>query len=160
MSIRVTGMDRAERMLSGVADRAKDMRPALDALASDLRAMVDNAFATNTSPDGTPWAPRVSAYRYADGRPARPRSEARGGRDLLERTGDLRGSVTISVTPTGITQTASSGHAAFQQYGTRHAPARPFLPVDRGGPMRGGAAGAFWGRVADTLGRFIAEGRR
>lgn len=145
-------------MLRGVSQRAADARPVLEALASELRTMVDASFATDTAPDGTPWAPRSQAYRYADGRPARTRTERDPGRGLLESSGGLRSSIGVAVRGLAIVAEATSPHAAFQQFGTRYLPARPFLPLTRGGPMQGGAAGEWFRAIPGRIAAFVARG--
>jgi phage gpG-like protein len=158
VGIQITGAQRAIAMLKGVADRAKDPGPVLAELASEMRAMVDASFATDTAPDGTPWAPRSQAYRFADGRPARTRTERSPGRGLLESSGALRSSISVNVVGTSIVAEASSSHAAFQQFGTRYMPARSFLPLARGGPMTGGAAGAWFAAIPARIATYVARG--
>lgn len=157
MPITVQGADKVDRMLRGAASRAADPRPVLAEIGAELERMVSQSFASQTSPDGTPWTPRATSYRYADGRPARPRTETRPGRPLLSESGETRGSVTLEVTPRGV-GISVGGRAAIHQFGTRHVPARPFVPVTRSGRMASGPAGAWWASVPRRLAAFIADG--
>lgn len=158
MGISVEGGERAGERIGEMAERAANVRPLLETLAAELRAMVDRSFATDSAPDGRPWAPRVQAFRYADGRPARPRTETRPGRGLLEDSGDLRSSISVTVQGGSVVAEAVSGHAAAQQFGTRHMPARPFLPVDRSGPMANGPAGEWFAALPRRVAEYVARG--
>lgn len=158
MEIRAQGAEETGRKLEESSGRAADLRPLLAVLSTELQAMADRAFATNTSPDGTPWAPRAAAVRVSDGRPARARTETRPGRDLLEDTGELRGSISVTVSGDTVSLSASSGHAGFIQYGTRYMPARPVLPVTRSGPMTSGPAGEWMDSLPDRIAAYILDG--
>lgn len=43
--------------LQGLLERAKDMRPVLGEIGSDMQESAIQRFSTTTAPDGTPWAP-------------------------------------------------------------------------------------------------------
>lgn len=155
MSIQAEGLEELRRALGATADRARDPREALEAEARALAALVDGAFAGNRSPDGRGWAPR-KVVAVGRGRRARPRSDARSGRDLLERTGRLRDSIDARVEGDAIVVEASAPYAAYV-----HA-ARPFLPYEAdGSPMTRGPAGEFFeampGRIAAWI---VGEVRR
>ena len=158
MEIEAVGAEETGAKLGDVSERAGDLRPLLTVLGAELRAMTDQAFATNTAPDGTPWAPRAAAVRVADGRPARARTESRPGRDLLEDTGELRASISVTVDAGAVSLVASSGHAGFVQYGTRYMPARPVLPVTSSGPMTSGPGGQWIESLPDRIASYILDG--
>jgi hypothetical protein len=55
-------------------------------VAPQLKAEVEKTFATETSPDGAPWAPdKPATYRL-------------GTRSILDRSGAMRGGITITAT--------------------------------------------------------------
>lgn len=155
MEIEAAGAEEAAERLDEQADRAADLRPLLSVLASELQAMTDAAFATDTGPDGVPWAPRAAAVRVSNGRPARARTETRPGRGLLEDTGELRASISFSVVGGSIVGEASSPHAGYVQRGTRHAPARPFIPS---ADMTTGPAAEWFDSLADRVAEYIMRG--
>lgn len=140
------------------AERAADLRPWLAEAETKLRALIDASFDRDASPDGSPWAPRLTTTRYTDGRPARPLTERRPGRPLLQDTGSNRNSISVSVEGDSVIARAVSDHASYLQFGTRHMPARAFLPVTRTGPMTTGPAGELYRQLAESLAKYIVEG--
>lgn len=155
MNVEVTGIEEAIAEVGGVADRFRDLQPMLDVLRGELEAMARVSVATQTSPDGTPWAPRQAAYRWRNGRAARPRKDDRQGRPLLDYVaGELR----VSYGGQQFTIEIPDTFASFHQFGARDLPAREVLPIDRGGPMTGGAAGAWWEALPDRLANYVATG--
>jgi phage gpG-like protein len=155
MSVEITGADEAIAMLDGVAERARDMQPMLDVLRSEIEAMARASVASQTSPDGTPWAPRQAAYRWRNGREARPRKDARQGRPLLEY---VAGEMRITYGGGSFTIELPEAFASYHQFGARDLPAREVLPIDRGGPMTTGVAGAWWEALPERLAEYVATG--
>ena len=155
MGVRVTGADEAIASLQGVSDRSRDMSPMLAVLRAELEEMVRQSFASQTSPDGTPWTPRAASYRFRDGRPERPRYDSRQGRPLLE---DLGRELRLTVEGQSFSIELPEGWAGFHQFGARDLPARPALPVDRAGSMKTGPAGAWWAALPGRIGQYVATG--
>lgn len=155
MEIEATGVEQAAERLDEQAARAADLRPLFSVLAAELQAMTDTAFATDVGPDGVPWAPRAAAVRVSNGRPARARVETRPGRGLLEDSGELRGSISFTVVGGSIVGEASSPHAGYVQRGTRHAPARPFMPS---ADMTTGPAAEWFDSLSERVADYIMRG--
>ena len=140
------------------------MRPILEVVAQDVRTGIDDAFAGERSPDGSPWAPLSEATIKINPR--------RSGGRVLTATARLRNSVTTSASArslrfgTNVTYGAPhQGGAQVKVFGkgtARQLRARPFLPVT--GTARGfslmttGPAGTMWTRVRSDVSHWIATG--
>lgn len=153
VALRASGLSDALEMLQGIRARVRDLTPVLTAEARRLDALIEQSFDRNTSPDGRAWAPREAASRWSNGRRARPRSDTRPGRDLLERTGALRASISVSASSQSIEAVAAAPYAAYQQA------VRPFMPVDgTGAPMTSGPAGAWLAELPDRIAHYVVTG--
>lgn len=62
------------------------------------------------------------------------------------RTGRLRDSITVDQDSEGATVSTDVNYAVFQEYGTSHDPARPYIT-----PAAEGERAAFTDRVAETI---------
>ena len=139
MKIDVEIDDRAVvRALNGLAARARDMGPAMRAIAGHLEDGVADALENQAAPDGTPWAPLAESTRGQRERAGYPPDKP-----ILERTGDLFASVSSRWTPTQAVATVSQVYARVHQFGAEAGefgadasgrplpwgdiPARPFL---------------------------------
>jgi phage gpG-like protein len=95
-------------------------------IANRLRNLTDEAFDEERAYDGTPWARLDDAT-----------IRAKGSERILWDEGILRDSLSARSTRTAATVGvgATSGEEEFpygaaHQFGTRHLPERPFLPLD------------------------------
>lgn len=132
MGVRVEGLDELRADLRESIARADEPRPVLEAWARDLEQLVDESFASQSSPDGSRWAPRRTTTRSRVGGPEHPRRRVQGRR-LGELTGAMRASIDVTVTPRVVALDVGAEHARFFVGGTRHQPARAFVPLeDRG----------------------------
>lgn len=121
--------------LSGVIDRllsrASDLHPAMADIAETLYTITDEAFDTERSPDGTAWADLAPAtWRYK-----------KTNKKLFEE-GTLRGSLYAdsSAHEARVSVNAHARgypYAAVQQFGSKHVPARPFMPIGTDGALLG-----------------------
>lgn len=162
MTVTVTGMDRARELVNGAAERSRRFGPLLEVLTEELRALALESFATERGPSGRAWAPRAAEVRASNGRSGRARSARRAARAagdlLLVRTGELISSIAARVETGAVVVEAMSGHAKAHQFGTRHVPARPFLPVTKRGPLRSGPGGVWWRLLPRRIAAFVARG--
>lgn len=128
MGVKVEGLDELREDIAACAVAAEDPRPALEEWATQLEELVDRSFASQTSPEGRPWAPRRTTTRSRVGGPEHPRRRE-AGRPLGVGTGAMRASIGVSVAPRAVVLDVGAAHAGFFTGGTRYQPARPFVPT-------------------------------
>lgn len=122
--------------LDALAARMKDMTRPMRAVAAVLEENVRKRFATQTDPEGKPWAPHA---------PATVKSYPKqGNRRILDRYGDMLRSLNSQSDATSATigfsavtrpgATGRTAYAVYHEFGTKHMPARRMLFAD---PKRG-----------------------
>jgi hypothetical protein len=117
-----------DRVLSGIEQRANDLRPAWPAVVQAFQAITAKAFTTEGASTGAPWkplAPSTQADRQRHGfAPAHP---------ILQRSGTLMHALTTgegafaSMQPTSLTYRLSGDPARYFKYHQSQAP-RTKLP--------------------------------
>lgn len=112
MGVTVTGLEEARQMLVEHRERAESLEPFLMAEAQALVALIDESWATRTSPDGTPWRPEGI--------------NAEGGERLMVAH-------TVTVDEGAMVLSVPHVAARYQFYGTKTIPARNPTPFDRNG---------------------------
>ena len=105
-------LDPLREWAEGVAQRAADPSPALEASAPEFSEAVKAHFYRG-GPEGAPWKPLKDA----------------SGRKPLVRTGALRDSIRAEVADRELTVGSALPYAAIHQRGGRAIPARPFLVI-------------------------------
>lgn len=131
--------------------------PLMQDIGRALANITEDSFQDERSPTGVPWEPLTPAYVL------RPRK--RGGRDgdahpILQRDGGLAASITHGGDDRSAWVGASKLYAAIHQFGGRPdmapgpaaIPARPFLPVGKGGDLAAPAREAVLDLVRKYLG--------
>lgn len=146
------GLKKAEKRLLEMARRCQDLTPVFTQASQEIRALVAQSFATQSSPDGRKWAP-------LDADTIRQAGRSTAG-------GSLAGTVQVVPSRTGLTVASLSEKAAVFQRGrkprrtgskthtadTAGQRGRPFLPfTKRGGWMRRGEAGAILTRLIQRI---------
>jgi phage gpG-like protein len=128
--IKVTGTDRAIRLLREHKLRAADMKPAWDKVEETIALSAQRAFATHGASTGRAWKPlkpEYLAWKTAHGYPPAP----------LIRSGELWQSVSLvpmDISRKGLTKATfgtSLDYASYHMTGTRNMPARPFFRATR-----------------------------
>lgn len=147
MGVVVEGLEELRADIAEAAAMAADPRPALEAWAVDLEALVDRSFASQTTPEGRSWAPRRMTTRSRVGGPEHPRRRV-PGRPLGVESGAMRASIGVDVTPRAVVLDVPAPQAAFFAGGTRYQPARSFVPTSD----EGASASAF-----DDLAEALAD---
>ncbi|MDQ3071418.1 MAG: phage virion morphogenesis protein [Acidobacteriota bacterium] len=164
MRVTSSGMPEAQERLAAIVARLRDMRPILEVVAQDVRTAIDDSFAAERAPDGTPWAPLSAATKKIN-----PRRE--GGRVLTD-TARLRNSVTTVASAKSLRFGTNVLYGAAHQTGaqikvfgrgtSRALRARPFLPVSgtagRFILTTSGPAGTMWARVRSDIEHWVATG--
>lgn len=81
--------------LNDLMRRGQDMRPVMDAIGQRMEKRVSGRFESKTDPSGHPWAPW---------KPSTVKSYPKGGnRTLLDRSGDMLGSLNHHADKTSVT---------------------------------------------------------
>lgn len=156
MRIRVSGLDRTQQFMDEIAARLADMSPILEVVAQDVKTAIDDSFAQQSSPDGTPWAPLSRATLS--------KRRGSGAQSILIDTGRLRNSVTTTFGRRSIGFGTNVAYGGAHQFGytPRRLPARPYMPVtsDGGGfsLMTTGRAGALWQRARQDVEHWVLTG--
>lgn len=133
----VRGLDRAIERVEGMATRARALQPAMVQIADELHDFVVERIQTRTAPDGTAWPER---------------SRATVDRDGTKSSGELEKSVFASYDGGIVKYGATSPHAAYVHYGTKHSAPRPFLPY---GTETEGPAVAELERYREIIRRYV-----
>ena len=126
MQVQITVDDRVVRQrLDQLRQAGQDLSPAMREIAGHLLDGVNEAFASERSPDGKIWAPLKPAT-------VRERVRKRYGRGpILERSGDLASRILADWDKTSAVVGTNLVYAATHHFGDdeRGIPARPFLGV-------------------------------
>ena len=152
VTIRMDASDfrRVREKVEGWEKRAKNLEPVLKGRAEALRTVVvRDAFGQSQTPQGQEWIPI---------KPATVERRRQGSAKPLIDTGTLRGSITASSTKNTIrvgVSGAANAYAAFHQFGTKHIPARPFIPTG----LDSGPAAKWAARAKRRIIRYIVEGK-
>lgn len=158
-SFRVEGLGEAIQALAEIEARMLDMRPVLEVIGQDIRALVDDSFESESAPDGEKWASltektikRKRAFNTGD-----------GAFKILQEHGTLRGSINTQAESSSLLIGSNVPYSTAHQLGTDRMPARPFLPFEESGDgfvfMQGGPAGQASERIREQIATWIAEGR-
>ncbi|MCY4059292.1 MAG: phage virion morphogenesis protein [Gammaproteobacteria bacterium] len=132
MTVRIEYDDRdVQDALNRLQARVDDLDPVMREIAGHLKDSVDEAFASQATPDGSAWKP-LAESTIVD----RLRRGYRAG-PILERSGDLAGRLLAvwdaesAVVGSGQTFGGNVLAAAVHHFGTRdgRVPARPFFAV-------------------------------
>ena len=138
MPLQVTGLGRTRARLRRLAQAARDVTPFWAAEEPELRAVIDRAIATTTSPGGQPWPADQDGASEATGQTENVQ--------LRAAANELRVRV-----PTA--------HASFQLFGTATVPARNFLPFERLGSSfkvpKGGVARSWFAALKRRLHAYL-----
>jgi len=141
-----TGMAEEIARIDDMRRRAEDLTPVLTGRAQAGEGVIqEQVFDRGQSPLGDPWAGlAASTLKKRRGRSAQ----------ILVNTGKLREGIQGIAKPHSVVFSSDKDFGAYLQTGTRHMPARPFIPTgfDRG-PIRDWAD-----RVDDRVRRYIETG--
>jgi phage gpG-like protein len=126
----IAGRVEMDRGIARFADGVADYRPIWPVIEDDFYAQVKDQFRTEGAEGGERWKPLSEDY-------ARAKELRFPGKPILERTGDLRKSLTLPNDPNAVrveerkTLTLGSRipYAIFHQTGTTKMPARPEIQL-------------------------------
>jgi phage virion morphogenesis protein len=110
--VTISGLTETEDQLREIAARLRDLRPVMEVAAADTTTLADDAFESEASPDGTPWAPLSPVTRAI-----RQRKRGNGPVRPLQDTTRLRRSITSTVGPKSFSFGTNVVYAGAQQLG-------------------------------------------
>ncbi|WOI47737.1 phage virion morphogenesis protein [Acidovorax sp. BLS4] len=102
--------------------RIGDLTPVMQGIGMELESRISGRFETRADPRGqawAPWAPSTLAS-YPEG----------GNRRLLDRYGDMLGSLSHEADANSVRVGFGQPYAAFHEWGTEHMPRRGLLFAD------------------------------
>ena len=130
LTFNVDGVQLVDRELLNVTDRIADLGPAFEAIAELFAAGEAEQFDSEGEFGGTcAWSPLSPAYGAW-------KSRAYPGKKILERSGDLRRSLSQRpfpvevITPRTMLVGSNNSVAMFHQHGTSRMPARPPVAIN------------------------------
>lgn len=163
--VSVVGAEQVIAMLGQLAQRTRDLRPAMRDIGAHLRSEAVDNFKEQRSPDGQAWRPLSAASILSRARQCAPKSFAKrraqtiarfaSGAQALLNTGALRNSIQVQeVTATSVTVGTRLAYAAIHQFGGMagrnrkvRIPARPFVGLSAQGAQR----------IVDTLRGYLLQ---
>lgn len=108
--------------LNELMRRGNDMRPVMDAIGQRMEERVSGRFDSKTDPSGHSWAPwkptTVKSY------------PKKGNRTLLDRYGDMLGSLSHQSDAVSATIGFGQPYAAYHEIGTKHIERRGMLTTE------------------------------
>lgn len=135
MSIEVQGLESVQKKLKTLEDALSPskMHSTLLTVGNMVKNNIEESFENESSPFGQKWAPlkantaRVKARRGASSK-------------ILRDEGDLADRWLVGVEDDGVSisnniQSKGYAYGKAHQFGTKHIPARPFLPIDDSGNL-------------------------
>jgi len=116
------GVTAGARLIGGYAERADDLRPAMDAALEDLFALGDQVWATRGRVIGAPWpalSPRTLDSRRSQGKGDTPLEYSGGRGGVLRKSLTRRGAAhqRVNVTRDEVLLETTSGIAGVHQSG-------------------------------------------
>ncbi|OGT57872.1 MAG: phage virion morphogenesis protein [Gammaproteobacteria bacterium RIFCSPHIGHO2_12_FULL_63_22] len=144
-----------QALLQRMAERTKNLQPALQAVGDGIVERTKRRFETSTGPDGEKWTPNAPAtlgilsarlgksYRKKGGDlNAAGERRLAGNKPLIGESGDLRRQIVAQATANQVTVGVGPKYAAIHQFGGKagrglkvEIPARPYLPVRQDGSL-------------------------
>ena len=138
--------------------RVSNLTPIMEAIGNRLENAVRQRFQTRTDPSGAPWAPwkpsTIASY---------PKSKSKygpGNGKLLDRSGDMLGSLSYQADATSVTIGFAQPYAVYHEFGTtkkRTMPRRGMLTAD---PEQGTLGASDQAAVLDMLNAYLGAGLR
>ena len=122
LSIYVNSSDTVRAHLDGLRQRLGDLSEVMADIGMELESRVSGRFESRTDPNGDawePWAPSTKVHYPAD-----------GNKRLLDRYGDMLGSLSHSSDATSVTVGFGNPVATYHEWGTEHMPRRGLLFAD------------------------------
>jgi len=106
-------------LLSQLTARLDDMTPVWNEIGMEIEGRVSARFETERDPGGQPWTPWSESTR-------KTYPKAGNGR-ILDRLGDMLGSLNHQADADGVTIGFGVDYAIYHEYGTKHMPRRGLL---------------------------------
>jgi phage virion morphogenesis protein len=108
--------------LQALRGRVEDMRPTFDEIGMEIETRVSARFETQRDPAGRPWAAWAPSTRKSY-------PKAGNGR-ILDRMGDMMGSLLHQADKDGVTIGFGKDYAIYHEFGTKKMPRRGLMMED------------------------------
>ena len=125
------------RMLADFpAALARAQQRVLQDIGQAVASRATQAFRTPTMRP-SPWAPRKPSYTVKVNKKTGKKTKKLDAHPLLIKSGSLRQSIgwKLRVFDTAVVVGTDKEYASYHQFGTKHMPARPFMPIDKNGNL-------------------------
>lgn len=122
LSFYINSSDTVRAHLDGLRQRLGDLSEVMAGIGMELESRISSRFESRTDPNGDawePWAPSTKARYPAD-----------GNKRLLDRHGDMLGSLSHTSDATSVTVGFGNPVATYHEWGTEHMPRRGLLFAD------------------------------
>ena len=119
--------------------RLDNLTPVLNDIGNRMENAVRQRFASHTDPSGAPWKPWAPSTLESYPFPGKPAAKkyGPGNARLLDRHGDMLGSLSYQASPTSVRIGFVQPYAMYHEYGTKHMPRRSLLTADPTQPRLG-----------------------
>ena len=102
----------------------------------------------------SPWAPRKPSYIVTVNKKTGKKTKKLDNHPLLIKSGSLRQSISWKFSgDDAVVVGTDRKYAGYHQFGTKHMPARPFMPFDRNGNLTPAMAG----KIEREIRRIVAD---
>lgn len=145
--VEAEGLEAVQRFLEDLREHVEATKAIHREMANVVYGQAQEAFENERSPAGDVWLP------------LKPETIRRkGGSKKLYEEGTLQGTLYAVATPeygeVGVSATANGfPYPAVHQYGSKHVPARPFMPLDENGEVLENTAEEIMAAVLEGIDR-------
>lgn len=136
--------------------RVENPTPVFNDIGNRMENAVRQRFATRTDPSGAPWKPWAASTHKSYPFPGKPAAKkyGPGHARLLDRHGDMLGSLSYQASSTSVTIGLAQSYAVFHEYGTKRMPRRGLLTAD---PTQGRLGAADEAMVLDVITQWLTH---
>lgn len=135
--------------------RLDNLTPVLNDIGNRMENAVRQRFASRTDPSGAPWKPWAPSTLESYPFPGKPATKkyGPGNARLLDRHGDMLGSLSYQASPTSVTIGFGQPYATYHEFGTKRMPRRGLLTAD---PTKARLGAADEAMVLDVITQWLA----
>lgn len=119
LGIYINSSDTVRAHLDGLRQRLGDLSEVMAGIGMEMESRVSGRFESRTDPNGDVWEPWAPSTRAS--------YPENGNKRLLDRYGDMLGSLSHSSDATSVTVGFGNPVATYHEWGTEHMPRRGML---------------------------------